>query len=110
MKHGLSLTVSARHEVDQILLWLHERSPAGATSWYAALTSALEEVTKDPKRFARAMEAKDLNRDLFETVFRTSRGRRYRLIFECRSSSIIIVGVRGPGQPPMSADALAADV
>jgi len=41
------------------------------------------------------------NRGIHQALFKTPRGRRYRIVFELTETEIRILRVRGPGQPPL---------
>ena len=52
------------------------------------------------------MEADDFGIDLRQSLFRTRRGRLYRLLFVIRGDVVHLAAVRGPGQEMVSADDL----
>ena len=96
----------AQNDVDGILRWLLERSPSGAARWHAAFMSASATLANDPHRFALASERPALDRDVRERLFKTPRGRRYRIVFTIVGQEVRILRVRGPGQPPLEASDL----
>jgi hypothetical protein len=87
--------------VDDIFNWLVRRSTQGAISWYLAFCQAVESIGSSPESFAEAAESHPLGRALRQTLFKTSRGRVYRIVFEVSDTEIILLRVRGPGQSPL---------
>jgi hypothetical protein len=87
--------------VDSILNWLVQRSVRGAISWYVAFRQAVEKISSSPESLAEAPESQRLGRQLRQALFKTRRGRVYRIIFEVSDTEIILLRVRGPGQSPL---------
>jgi plasmid stabilization system protein ParE len=85
--------------VDGIFNWLVHRSVRGAISWYLAFGRAVEKIAASPEIFAEAPESRPLARQLRQALFKTRRGRIYRIVFELSDAEIILLRVRGPGQP-----------
>jgi hypothetical protein len=73
----------------------------GAVSWYLAFCHAIETIASSPEQFAEALESHPLGRPLRQALFKTRRGRVYRIVFETSDTEIMILRVRGPGQSPL---------
>ena len=101
MKFSVAILARAQSDVDQIYDWLNKRSPSGALRWYAAFCEAIRELQEDAGRFPIASETASLSVEVREELFRTRRGRRYRLLFTIIDQQVRILRVRGPGQPPV---------
>src|SRR4051794_30798466 len=101
MSRVLRLVERVQSDVDDIFSWLAQRSVSGAISWYLAFRAALEKIADNPENFAEAPEADRLNRPLRQALFKTRRGRMYRIIFTMIDSDILLLRVRGPGQRPL---------
>lgn len=101
MNRTLRIVERARSDVDDIFNWLVHRSVQGAISWYLAFHQAVERIASSPEGFAEAAESQPLGRQLRQALFKTRRGRTYRLVFEVSDTEIILVRVRGPGQSPL---------
>lgn len=101
MSRSLRIIERARADVDAIFDWLVQRSVRGAVAWYLAFGRAINDIASAPESFSEAAEAAPLGRRLRETVFKTKRGRRYRVVFEVSDAEITILRVRGPGQAPL---------
>jgi plasmid stabilization system protein ParE len=99
----------AQADIDHIYLWLQQRSPGGAASWYAALFRSLSELGTSRAAHSTAPESTKLSVDLRQMFFKTRRGRTYRLLFVIRDDEIRVLRVRGPGQRPVTRRDLPSD-
>ena len=100
MSFRVSIQPEAEANADHIFVYLEERSPQGAIAWYEAFERALLSLATNPTVHPLALEAEAIGRDVRQLLFKTPRGRRYRLLFELRNQTVNVLGVRGPGQPP----------
>jgi plasmid stabilization system protein ParE len=82
MSRTLRILERARTDVDEIFNWLVRRSVRGAIAWYLAFGQAVEKIAASPETFGEAPEAGRLGRPLRQTLFKTRRGRFYRIVFE----------------------------
>jgi len=95
------LTV-ARADIDQIFDWIGKRSLRGAATWYDALFDSIQRIAENPEGYSTIPEALPRwNRRIHQALFKTPKGRRYRVVFEWSETTIYILRVRGPGQPPL---------
>jgi plasmid stabilization system protein ParE len=101
MSRTLRMVERARSDVEDIFNWLAHRSVQGAISWYLAFRHAIENVSSAPENLAEAAESHPLGRQLRQALFRTRRGRVYRIVFDLSETETIILRVRGPGQSPL---------
>ena len=101
MSRTLRIVERARSDVDEIFNWLVHRSVQGAIAWYLAFRHALEKIASSPEDFAEAAESHPLGRQLRQALFKTRRGRVYRIVFEASDTEVMILRVRGPGQSPL---------
>jgi plasmid stabilization system protein ParE len=101
MSRTLRILERARSDVDNIFDRLVHRSVQGAISWYLAFRHAIETIATSPDSFAEAAESHPLGRRLHQALFKTRRGRVYRIVFEFTETEIMILRVRGPGQSPL---------
>jgi plasmid stabilization system protein ParE len=98
MSRALHILGRAQADVDDIFNWLVHRSVQGAISWYFAFGRAVEGIAASPETFGEAPESGLLGRELRHALFKTRRGRVYRIVFEFSDANIILLRVRGPGQ------------
>jgi plasmid stabilization system protein ParE len=98
MSRSLHILLRARSDVDDLFNWLVHRSVRGAISWYLAFGRAVEKIAASPELFSEAPESGPLGRQLRQALFKTRRGRNYRIVFEVSDTETIILRVRGPGQ------------
>lgn len=102
MSRSLRVLSKAKADIDRVFLWLKSRSPQGAANWYVALTKAVGRIVESPDGYPAAAEVLPRwNREIHEALFKTARGKRYRIVFELTESEVRILRVRGPGQPPL---------
>ena len=101
MSRTLRVASRARADVDHIFDWLVHRSVRGAIAWYLALGGAVGQIAASPESFAEAPEAVPLGLPLRQSLFKTRRGRMYRIIFDFTDAEITLLRVRGPGQAPL---------
>jgi plasmid stabilization system protein ParE len=101
MSRTLRIGERARIDVDTIFNWLAPRSVRGAISWYLAFRRAVDKIGESPESHAEAAESHQLGRRLRQALFKTRRGRTYRIVFEVSDTEIMILRVRGPGQAPL---------
>ncbi len=98
MTFQVRLLTRAQVDADQIYLWLRERSPMGAVSWYTALLKKIDDLAVTATACFLAREASPLDIELRQAFFKTRRGRTYRLLFVIEGNEVRILRVRGPGQ------------
>jgi plasmid stabilization system protein ParE len=101
MSRPIRIVERARTDVDGIFNWLVPRSVQGAISWYLAFRRAIDKIGEWPESFAEAAESHRLGVQLRQSLFKTRRGRTYRIVFEVLDTEITILRVRGPGQAPL---------
>src|SRR5262245_55255563 len=101
MSRALRIVERARADADAIFEWLAPRSVQGAISWYLAFRRTITRIADTPVSFPVAEEADRLARPIRQALFKTRRGRTYRIVFEVSDAEITILRVRGPGQAPM---------
>jgi hypothetical protein len=83
--------------------WIAERSLQGALNWSNAMQAALGRLRTNPLGCARAEEADDISEyDLRQILFKTSRGRTYRIVFIVAGNQVHVLRIRGPGQAPLT--------
>ena len=98
MKFKVVLTRQAERDVDGILNWLNERSPSGARRWFEALERALDWLEVHSSTCAKAPESDEFPIEIRQFLFKTRRGRPYRILFSIDDSEARVLHIRGPGQ------------
>ena len=93
-------------DADSIYDWLAHRSLAGATRWFLALRTTLRGLTENPESHSRAPEADTVGRDIRQALFKTRRGRIYRVLFVVVDDTVHVVSIRGYGQDLATLDDL----
>src|SRR5262245_48889040 len=98
MSRSLRILERAQSDVDDIFSWLARRTVLGSVAWYVALHRAVAQVADAPDSFPDAVESHALGRSLRQSLFKTRRGRVYRIVFEVSDKEITVLRIRGPGQ------------
>ena len=98
MKYDVVLLSRAIGEFDEIVEWLARRSSTGLATWLAAFEKAVATLELAPLSCALAPENQEFVDELRQILFRTPRGRNYRLVFTVVDQQVRVLGVRGPGQ------------
>ena len=75
-------------DVASIYAWLEARSPIGAARWYASFLEASFGLRHTPLSHGVAMEDQWLGRSIRQRLFRTRRGRFYRLLFAVQDDEV----------------------
>jgi len=97
-KYHVILQPEAVENVSVIFTWLQSRSIQGAASWFSALEHAVGRLAQAADIFPIAQESHNFDVEVRETLFRTRRGRPYRMIFTIQGDQVHVVYIRGPGQ------------
>jgi hypothetical protein len=96
----------ARDDKRHILRWLYDRSPLGAAAWLNAYDSMVERLTIAADTLPLAPENDAVDLEVRQILFKTKRGRIYRAVFHLVGNDAYVLRVRGPGQAPITPDAL----
>jgi plasmid stabilization system protein ParE len=92
----------AKQDKENIFRWLSARSPVGALAWLDAYDAALARLANEAGSFSVAPENADSEFDVRQVLFKTRRGRVYRLLFFIEGETAFILRVRGAGQAPVN--------
>src|ERR1700722_10197944 len=98
MTRDIKISERAATDVVRIARWLHDRSPRGAAAWRDAFWAAVFRIAGDAERFSLADESAHLGLPMRDALFKTRRGRQYRIIFDFTEQAVYILRVRQPGQ------------
>jgi plasmid stabilization system protein ParE len=101
MKYRISVLTRAKSDLKNVFDWLAKRSPAGAAAWYEVAIQAIDDLRNTADQHGLALESRRLHDPIREKLFKTKRGRRYRLLYRIDGDVVRVLRVRGPGQPPV---------
>jgi plasmid stabilization system protein ParE len=107
MPYVVRILSRAKFDAQQIYDWIKDRSPEGAVRWWTAFRDACHSLKQNPERQSLAIEAEQTGRDLRQLLFKTRRGRYYRLVYVIAGEEVHVLRVRGPGQPDLTPGELA---
>lgn len=82
--------------------WIHQHSPVGAISWLRAYDVLVDRLKREADSFGEAIENRDCDFDVRQALFKTRRGRVYRVLFFIEGNEVYVLRVRGPGQAPVA--------
>jgi hypothetical protein len=107
MRFRVDYLPSAERDVRSILRWLADRSPGGAASWYRICIATIDRLETSADTFSLAAENDDHEgREIREALFKTRRGRTFRIIFLIRGSVVSVPHVRSCDQDVIPPDEL----
>ena len=92
----------AKQDKESICRWLHERSPAGALAWLDAYDEVLARLAEEAAAFSLALENAECDLEVRQALFKTRRGRVYRLLYFIDGNEAFVLRVRGPGHAPVT--------
>lgn len=101
MTYRIVVAPAATREALRIFNRLKEKSFQGAGDWYQAYRSAIVSLIDNPERWPVAEDRPRKGRVVRQLIFKTKRGRRYRLLFAIDGDAVLILHTRAPGQRPI---------
>jgi plasmid stabilization system protein ParE len=99
MNFTVELSNKAHRDARKIKRWIARRSHDGAKRWLGALDSAVDKLEIAADIYDLAPESDALDMDIRQIVFQTRRGNPYRALFTIRGTRVVVLAVRGKGQP-----------
>jgi len=105
-KFGVRLLPRAAMDMQSIFDHIAERSQAGAKRWFSAFEETLQRLEANADAYGSAPEAEVLDRPVKQCMFKTRKGRTYRVVYTIEVSTVWVHRVRGPGQPSLREDEL----
>jgi plasmid stabilization system protein ParE len=106
VKFAVSTLRRAESDIVHIHACIAERSNLGASRWYEAARQAINSLAYDAQQHGVARESERLGIEFREKLFKTRRGRPYRLLYVIDGQEVRVLRVRGPGQAPVTSDEL----
>jgi plasmid stabilization system protein ParE len=89
MNHTLLILPRAGADIDYIFDWIRQRSPRGGKVWYEALFSAVSRIAENPQACPIVSELLPRwQREIRESLFKTPRGKQYRIVFELTNADL----------------------
>jgi plasmid stabilization system protein ParE len=104
MSLSIRILPRAGADVRHIYSYIETRSPNGANRWEEAFEQAIQRAAAHPLQNGLAPEDQLASFELRQMLFRTRRGLTYRFVFTVLNDELIVLRVRGPGQPPLTSD------
>jgi plasmid stabilization system protein ParE len=104
MSYTLSVLHRARADIDETRAWIARHSPQGAARWYSVLRKNINELRSRPHQFGLAPESAELGIEIRQRLFKTRRGRLYRVLYTIVGKEVRVLRVRGSGQAPVTVE------
>ena len=96
----------AEADIRSITNYICKRSPQGAAAWLDAYRQARTRLADNAESCGAADENEYFDIDVKHALFKTRRGRLYRLLFTIVDDEVRILRVRGSGQAPVGPEDL----
>jgi plasmid stabilization system protein ParE len=98
MSFRVELTRRAERDIEAILAWIASHSRQGAEAWMRPLDEVWAQLAASADSCALAPESDYGGTEIRHVIFKTRRGKPYRLLFTIRDDVVLVRHVRGPGQ------------
>jgi plasmid stabilization system protein ParE len=106
MNYKVRVLGRAQQDVSTCYAYIAQRSLQGAASWFNRFVETRDRLSRDPHRRPLAPESRFVDYEVRETLFKTRKGRPYRVLFTIRVDEVIVLRIRGPGQDLLTANDL----
>ncbi len=106
MKLRVKTLPRAEGDIRSIAGYLYPRSRPGAAAWVNALDQATIWLADNAMSCSDADENEHFDINVKQMLFKTKRGRVYRVLFTVVDEEVRILRVRGPGQAPLDPEKL----
>lgn len=94
----------ARADFRHLHAYIAQRSPQGAERWRQAFETAADFVAQRPEVGGLAPEHELSGHELRQKLFKTRSGLTYRFVYTVDKGEVLVLRIRGPGQPPLDPD------
>jgi plasmid stabilization system protein ParE len=90
MGFSVQTTAAAEREIEEVFLWLAERTDVHAVPWALGLRKAIASLSEHPARGKLMRDANVLGYEVRELLYR----RNYRILYEIRGETVVVLSVR----------------
>jgi plasmid stabilization system protein ParE len=101
VKYTVQLLALAKADYRRTFHYIQERSLQGAENWELAFEQCLDRLRTNPTIYSLAPENDLYDYPLYQVLFRTLRGKRYRIVYRIDGPQVTVYRLRGHGQPPL---------
>jgi len=98
MRRFVRVLTRAQQDVAACYAYIAERSPQGAASWFNRFTETRDRLAVDAEKRVIATESAYVDYEIREVLFKTRKGKPYRLLFTILDKEVLVLRIRGPGQ------------
>jgi hypothetical protein len=98
MPFQVNISATAARDLRSTVRWIAERSPQGAINWRRAFMATVHKLELNAESFGLAPEDSDHDVTVRQALFKTRRGRMFRLVFVVRGTTAYVLYIRDSGQ------------
>ena len=106
MSYHVRVLTPAQRDAAACYSYIAERSAQGAASWFNRFTESRERLAVDADQRALASESEYVDYEIREVLFKTRKGKPYRILFTIQGTEVLVLRVRRQGQNHVSRDDL----
>ena len=103
MKYRVLIQPTAKVELREAYRWHHNQSPAVAEKWLGKLLKAVETLSQNPERCARAPEDDAFEETIRQRLYGKRRG-TYRILFTVKEGVVHVLHIRHASRPHLDPD------
>lgn len=104
MNFQVRVTRAAKEDLRSIFDWIRDRSPAGAETWFRRWEQTLVAIEARADHYGLAPESDGHSEEIRQAIFKTRRGRPYRVLFFIHGIQVVVLYIRGPNQNTLRLD------
>lgn len=98
MAYRIRYTNTAREELLSATDWIAERAPETAERWFDGFVELLATLSTDATVHGLAPESTQVDMEIRQIIYRTASRRSNRALYTIDSDTVVILGIRRPGQ------------
>jgi len=103
MKYRVLIQPTAKAELREAYGWYHDKSPSASEKWLDELLKAVETLSQNPERCARAPEDDAFDETIRQLLYGKKRG-TYRILFTVQEGVVHVLHIRHTSRPHLDPD------
>src|SRR4249919_1860497 len=98
MNYTVRVLRKAQQDIASCYAYLAERSRQGAANWFNRFVETRERLANELPNRPLATESRFVEYEIREVLFKTRRGKPYRILFTVVGNEVHVLRIRGPGR------------